>query len=158
MGIEPMAQGTTNLCSTNWAIVTIFVVRVGFEPTMSNHPQRMDSRPPLFTLLSYQPHFTSLMDWLPYGSGGILLIQDSVVWARIELAARGFSVHCSTYWAITPYMSNNVLVSGGVSNRPTHLTPPSFVNTKIVNIFVSHNPFQLFFVVPVGFEPTTLCM
>ena len=46
----------------------------------------------------------SPVDWTGchIGSGGFLLFQDFVVRARIELAARRFSVYCSTYWAITP--------------------------------------------------------
>ena len=57
---------------------------------------------PALRPLDYHPHLTRLMDWLPYGSGGFLLFQDSVVWAGIEPATRRFSVYCSTYWAITP--------------------------------------------------------
>ena len=90
-----------------------FVVKVGLEPNtvqdgldnlITSLVQRvMDSSVfrtwdhPALRPLDYLPHFTRLMDWLPYGSGGFLLFQDSVVRARIELAARGFSVHCSTY-------------------------------------------------------------
>ena len=57
---------------------------------------------PALRPLDYLPHFIRLTDWLPYGSGGFLLFQDSVVWAGIEPATRRFSVYCSTYWAITP--------------------------------------------------------
>jgi hypothetical protein len=57
---------------------------------------------PHYVHLTILPHFTSRVDWLPYRKWGFLLFQDFVVWARFELAAHGFSVHCSTYWAITP--------------------------------------------------------
>jgi hypothetical protein len=89
------------------------VVKVGLEPNtvqdgldnlITSLVQRvMDSSVfrtwdhPALRPLDYLPHFTRLMDWLPYGSGGFLLFQDSVVRAGIEPAARGFSVHCSTY-------------------------------------------------------------
>lgn len=51
------------------------------------------------------PHFTGLTDRLPYGSGGFLLYQDSVVSVGIEPTTHRFSVCCSTNWATTPIAS-----------------------------------------------------
>jgi hypothetical protein len=48
------------------------------------------------------PHFTGLTDRLPYGSGGFLLFQDSVVPVGIEPTTHRFSVCCSTDWATIP--------------------------------------------------------
>ena len=48
------------------------------------------------------PHFTGLTDRLPYGSGGFLLFQDSVVPVGIEPTTHRFSVCCSTNWATIP--------------------------------------------------------
>ena len=48
------------------------------------------------------PHFTGLTDRLPYGSGGFLLFQDSVVMVGIEPTARKSSTYCSTNWATSP--------------------------------------------------------
>ena len=42
------------------------------------------------------------MDRLPYGSGGFLLFQDSVVPVGIEPTTHRFSVCCSTNWATIP--------------------------------------------------------
>ena len=42
------------------------------------------------------PHFTGLTDRLPYGSGGFLLYQDSVVLVGIEPTTPWASTKCST--------------------------------------------------------------
>ena len=50
------------------------------------------------------PHFTGLMDRLPYGSGGFLLFQDSVVPQRIELYPQDFQSCVQTTYTREPIM------------------------------------------------------
>ena len=50
----------------------------------------------------YKPHFTRLTDWLPYGSGGLLLFQDSVERVGIEPTPLDFQSSAITWSATVP--------------------------------------------------------
>ena len=52
----------------------------------------------------YLPHFTGLMDRLPYGSGGFLLFQDSVVPQGIEPYPQDFQSCVQTTYTREPIM------------------------------------------------------
>ena len=190
---------------------------------------------PALRPLDYLPHFIRLTDWLPYGSGGFLLFQDSVERDGFEPPTPWASIKCSTNWATVPSMimmeypsrSNlncflsfneasakgdefrfhseestfvewgkplSVLLSWWVVDMDSRFTisyqqvnalyeftvsyhPPTFYSKNSFVRGVGYQPtnylpplllyykctanyliLQTFFVVPVGFEPTTSCM
>ena len=77
-----------------------FVIPVGLEPTTPALKVRC-SKPT--ELRNQIPHFTSLTDWLPYGSGGLLLFQDSVEPTGYDPVPLDFQSSAMTTSATAPF-------------------------------------------------------
>ena len=77
-----------------------FVIPVGLEPTTPALKVRC-SKPT--ELRNQIPHFTRLTDWLPYGSGGLLLFQDSVEPTGYDPVPLDFQSRAMTTSATAPY-------------------------------------------------------
>ena len=67
--LNPRRLGSSGRRSTNWATFP-FGWMTGYDPATSGTTNQRSTDWATSTII---PHFTRLMDWLPYGSGGLLL-------------------------------------------------------------------------------------